>query len=218
MATQIYRCSRWIAGLTAAIMMAITAPGATTAHGVAFRAATPTRVRIAGVFDGHGHLNPGSRQLSFTKDTCFAGSLETDRSDAWRCFEGNFILDPCFVDQSKKFPLLLCLEAPWATEGTLLQLTQPLPSREGDHGTPGHGLPWALVLTTGQQCVLFSGATTVLGGLRLNYGCTPGKNVAVYGDVNTTRQPWTVLVWRGPGLEATRLAQLVRVAVRTVWY
>jgi hypothetical protein len=202
----------WRGGLVAlSVVLAGSAPLAT--------AAPPhpqTQVRIVTLFDGHGRLNPGRRLLSFATGTCGSGSIAAERANAWRCIAGNALMDPCFVDPSGRFPLLLCLPAPWATSAVLFRLTAPLPRQDANQGAPGGPLPWSLLLSTGDRCTLITGATTILGNLRLSYGCA--ATASVYGEVNRTHQPWTVLLWRGPGPTPQRVSQLSRVAVQVVWY
>ena len=51
-------------------------------------------------------------------------------------------------------------------------------------------IPWALELANGERCTLLTGATAVLAGQRLNYGCEGGGYVL--GEVDQRRQVWTV--------------------------
>lgn len=211
------RIRPWIGGMIAlSVALVASAPHASAAPRGAAPPLMPTQVRIVRLFDGLGRLNPGTRLLSFATGTCGSGSIADLRGDAWRCIAGNSLMDPCFVDPSGRFPLLLCLPAPWASSAVLFRLTAPLPQQYANHGTPGGPFPWSLRLSTGDQCTLITGATTTLGSLRLNYGCT--ATTSVYGTVLRTHQPWTVLLWRGPGPAPQRVSQLTRVAVRVAWY
>jgi hypothetical protein len=51
-------------------------------------------------------------------------------------------------------------------------------------------IPWALELANGERCTLLTGATAVLAGQRMNYGCEGGGYVL--GEVDQRRQVWTV--------------------------
>ena len=51
-------------------------------------------------------------------------------------------------------------------------------------------LPWALELANGERCTLLSGATAVLAGERVNYGCEGGG--VVLGAAHRGQPIWTV--------------------------
>jgi len=51
-------------------------------------------------------------------------------------------------------------------------------------------LPWALELANGERCTLLSGATSVLAGERINYGCEGGG--VVLGAAHRGQPVWTV--------------------------
>ena len=98
---------------------------------------------------------------------------------------------------------LACAAAPWATDVVLFRLTEPL-SRQKD-GVPVDGepaapvdeadpdpweMPWALELANGERCTLLTGATVVLAGERLHYGCEGGGSVL--GEVDRHGPVWVV--------------------------
>src|SRR4051812_41136067 len=41
---------------------------------------------------------------------CWEGSIADTRSDAWRCFLGNLILDPCFSNETATSDFVICAE------------------------------------------------------------------------------------------------------------
>lgn len=51
-------------------------------------------------------------------------------------------------------------------------------------------IPWALELANAERCTLLTGATAVLAGERINYGCEGGG--MVFGEVNRDGPLWTV--------------------------
>lgn len=142
--------------------------------------------------------------------SCFAGSLAANRRDAWRCTVGNLIYDPCF--KSPMSAALLCVRGPWATSAVRLALTKPLPVA-GNRLAPGlHGLPWAVHLLDGRRCTLLTGATTGIGGKRLNYGCDRGRQ-GLWGSPIRSSQPWRIYA-AVPG--AARLTELV--SIHYAWF
>jgi hypothetical protein len=107
---------------------------------------------------------------------CWEGSAADARPDAWRCFLGNFILDPCFSNETGTSGFVVCAESPWSSV-TKLRLTKPLPQSlaNDESGDPTVGVPWSLKLTDGTECGLLTGATSVVAGLRISYGCDGGR-------------------------------------------
>ncbi len=159
---------------------------------------------------GPGGLNTGLTTTATDSGVCEHGSLATPgRPDAWDCLGStdDTIYDPCFAD-----PLaapdglhdLACAAAPWAGEVVVFRLTEPL-SREKE-GAPAAGepaaapvdeadpgpweMPWALELGNGKRCTLLTGASVVLAGERVHYGCEGGGSVL--GEVDRTQPLWTV--------------------------
>jgi hypothetical protein len=95
------------------------------------------------------------------------------RGDAYRCFVGNNIHDPCFADQTSSAGYVLCpLYFPGA-KVLRINLTKKLPSTQAN-GDPTRNAPWAVRTSGGAWCTVLSGGTGDIAGLRINYGCTGG--------------------------------------------
>jgi hypothetical protein len=138
------------------------------------------------VFTAQGTLSPQFRVATTARGYCFTASLAAaGEADAYRCFAGNAINDPCFA-ASAHARTVACFLDPWHPV-TLLRLTRPLPR----HGPLLAGaLPWAIETESGLRCTYFTGATAPMGGERINYGCTKGWFLIGAPD---TRQPlWTI--------------------------
>jgi hypothetical protein len=142
---------------------------------------------------------------------CWTGSLATRRRDAWRCFKGNYILDPCFSSSSAP-GVVLCPNM-GVIGGIELHLTRPLPRQAANTGRPSlSNHPWGIQLSSGRNCVFLTGATTLVAGQRLNYGCAgPGPD-GLWGLPRRRAQPWTILV---APFNATGLNQ--RATIRHAW-
>ncbi len=67
-------------------------------------------------------------------------------------------------------------------------------------------IPWALELANGSRCGLLTGATAVLAGQRINYGCDDGG--LVIGEVDRSAVMWTV-AYLADGASATNLVDVV---------
>jgi hypothetical protein len=114
---------------------------------------------------------------------CFTGSLTINRGDAWRCFVGNQIYDPCF--SSSKAPGEVICPGLQVGGGIRIRLTRAFPRQYGDSGSPSlRNQPWDIGLATGQHCAFASGASNVIHGVRLNYFCRPGTNYGLWGSAD----------------------------------
>jgi hypothetical protein len=121
-----------------------------------------------------GALTPGLSIRQTRRGYCWTGSLVTGRSNAWRCFTGNFIRDPCFSDPSDGVPVVVCPRAPTDRRLLRIRLTKPLPWGYGNSGRLSR-YPWTIVRRDGVACNFATGATVVVRGKRLNYLCANGS-------------------------------------------
>ncbi len=69
--------------------------------------------------------------------------------------------------------------------------------------------PWAVELVNGDRCGLLTGATSVVAGMRLNYGCEGGGYIV--GELDRFQPTWTANYYDEQALGT----ELVDVAV--VW-
>lgn len=148
--------------------------------------------------------------LRFKTGYCWTGSLTADRNDAWRCFVGNFIYDPCF--SSPQAPGIVICPNPWLSGAIEIELTRGLPRAYGDTRKPSiSGHPWNIQLANRHHCVFSSGASNFVAGKRLNYFCS-GLSYGLWGYPNRRSEPWSIA--SGP-FAATRLHG--RSVIRQVW-
>ncbi|MGZ4400433.1 MAG: hypothetical protein ACXVYM_06140 [Gaiellaceae bacterium] len=172
-------------------------------------ASPPTNVHRFAAFQGTA-LAPGLQAGPTQRGYCWEGSMaDYGRADAWRCFRGNEILDPCFSRGASARPYVVCPRFPWSGRAVLLQLTKPLPLTLGNKASRSAD-PWAIVAGNGKRCTLITGATSLIHGLRVSYGCTDGSVLAGSPDRHATT--WTI--YSAPDAEATRLT---RVAISDAW-
>jgi hypothetical protein len=165
-----------------------------------------TRKKHYEAWDARG--DPTVDEFKRRRGDCNSNSFINSRSDAWRCFVGNTILDPCFEDPVFDREVL-CVPSPWARSGTLVR-SRLYPD---DRFPLSRTRPWALRLATGRGCVSVSGATNVVRGRRLNYICrhfTTGP--FLFGVPNRSRPTWTIML--GRIYEPKRFK---RVRIRTSW-
>ena len=168
-------------------------------------APAPTAVRIFNPVNANGGLAVTATQR--TSGSCFTSSIVAARSDAWRCNAGNNLLDPCFtVDQQHVF----CPSpGPWANSGALVSVPS-LPTGQANKDTGTSGQPWAIQLKDGSQCTEISGATNVIDGQRLGYGCS--NQLGLYGNVQRSGTVW--MIYTGQ----PHSAQLTQQPIAIAWY
>ena len=82
----------------------------------------------------------------------------------------------------------------------------PAPDERADDVIDPLAIPWALELATGSRCGLLTGATAVLAGQRINYGCDDGG--VVIGEVDRSTPMWTV-AYLADGASASDLVDVV---------
>lgn len=171
--------------------------GATATHAVIYHAFTSSGApKIAITSKGRGHCNGGSAAI--------------DRGDAWRCFSGNFVYDPCFSSRKAK-GIVLCPVGPWTSSGVEIKLTDRL--KGGNRAKPStSGEPWAIETAAGTQCEFGTGASTLLDHLRANYYCATSKAV-LWGYPSRKSEPWTIY---SALPTATKLTNEVK--IKTAWF
>jgi hypothetical protein len=89
---------------------------------------------------------------------------------AYRCFAGNAVYDPCWAEKAAR-PTVLCLPEPWSGSATRLSVSGPLGAIPPQPG--GTSEPWGVELTGGQRCILLQGAHSAFDGQVIEYYCGP---------------------------------------------
>jgi hypothetical protein len=142
--------------------------------------------------------------------SCWTSSLSEARPDAFRCFVGNYIYDPCFANETISTNFVLCPLYTPMSRVLRINLTKPLPSNRGG-GDPTRTTPWAIQLQSGKWCELITGATGEIAGMRINYGCTGGA--ILIGNPRRTSPNWTIFY--APSYKA---GQYRPVVIRSAWW
>jgi hypothetical protein len=152
--------------------------------------AQATSSHIFAPFNG-GEIANGVKVNKTGRGYCWTGSGADTRPDAWRCFLGNLILDPCFSNEMGTSTFVICADSPWSSV-TKLRLTESLPRSQGnaEKTDPTAGRVWALELTDGTRCVALTGATGAIAGLGIAYGCDGGGVLA--GEPRRANPIWTI--------------------------
>ncbi len=148
-----------------------------------------TKVLQTGVYI----FTPAIPKTASIAGNCFSESIAADRLDAWRCFTGNFIHDPCFAAKPGA-TLVVCDADPIMRKaGIAVRLAKPLPA----HAKIAGQQPWLLELADGAECNFFTGATGVVKGQRINYGCSDKHEI--YGMPKAGKVYTVAAFTPGPG-------------------
>jgi hypothetical protein len=158
--------------------------------GVSAAAAAGTRTVIYRAFTSSGQ--PAIKVAKLVGGSCFSGSSEADRKDAWRCMTGNFIHDPCFSNP-KANGIVLCPTHAWKRSGIEINLSKPLPKKFADTPKPStKGRPWAMKTFSALKCVLEGMGPFVSPKVFGDYACTNGQ--WLWGQPNRKASPWTIRI------------------------
>jgi hypothetical protein len=198
------------------LLIAVTVSALLPRTGFAQTAAPPaaTQIKIFVPFEPDGTVN-SSLQVrsrdSFPDLQCQSGSIATARPDAWRCGTD----DPCFAPLGAGLndqPVTLaCATAPWTGSVQLLTLRTQLATPEACKSPPlcRQSLdlttnPWAVELTNGVRCTLFTGTISSQGGVGMVYGCsnpdgTPAGEAGVVKQGLDRSQPLWQVFYQAPG-------------------
>jgi hypothetical protein len=191
-----------IALVCAAALLLVRAP---TAAGVALQ--PKTKARIFRAFDPSGH---SLLRTKTRRGSCWVGSVAINRRDAWRC-SARRIKDPCF-SSARRPGFVLCPDAPWEHTGVRLALASPLPRKDGNRRRPSRRAhPWGIELFDGRNCLIQTGATTVVDNQRANYACDTGADW-LWGNPDRGLVPWTIF---SAPYDATALVN--RAPIRRAW-
>jgi len=156
----------------------------------------------------NGEIAPQVHVTRRARGYCWTTSGVESRRYAWRCFRGNFILDPCF-SSTRDGGFVLCPVEPWSSDVVRLRLTRALPGWRLYHYAAQ--LPVGIWTTTGKRCAHSSGATSEIKGKEVTYVCMGGGVLA--GLANAGAATWTI--WYAAGFKAR---QLTRVGITDAWW
>jgi hypothetical protein len=131
----------------------------------------PTRVvQVAPVDSAYQPLPGIAVHSRGVAEECGAGSDSV--GNAYRCFSGHGVYDPCWTDSASAVPAVLCLGRPWEKRAYRFTLAQG--GLEPFYGPPlriGTYEPWGVELTTGERCVAAQGAHDSFGHRVVDYYC-----------------------------------------------
>lgn len=170
----------------------------------AARAATAsatTIVRVRPVSRAGVRLPGFSVTRTYRRASCVAGSEAIGA--AYRCFAGNIVADPCWVQHDRHF--VTCLARPWDHSVIRLHVTKGYSG--GPPGPPaGRSHPWGVRTSTvasagahgrALRCLRSQGATGSVGGKPITYVC--GRHYGLAGRIDRSSPLWSAELVRQVG-------------------
>jgi pimeloyl-ACP methyl ester carboxylesterase len=148
--------------------------------------------------------------------SCSPGSDSV--GDAYRCFSGNGVYDPCWADQTRpSTTAVICQRAPWDTTVTRLTLAQALAPFPGPPMPIDRNAPWGVQLTTGERCLAAQGAHDNFNGRVVDYTCGSSYDHVLLRGIHWDGQRATFdSAYYSSGANTYRRGPTVTVA--TAWY
>lgn len=126
-----------------------------------------------------------------TAQGCEAGSDVAPQ--AYRCFAGNDVYDPCWLDNADAAQAsVLCQAEPW--EATSVRLTVAaggLPAFLGPPQQADPKFPWGVRLTDGEDCIALEGTHSSDGGKVVDYACGADGRHVLLRPVDQSSPLWT---------------------------
>ena len=168
------------------------------------------RVQVSPV-TANGMAASGFRVASTAANaTCEPGSEAI--GEAYRCFAGNAIYDPCWAEKAAA-PTVLCLPYPWSRSEVSLRVRGSLGAIPSQ-GHPGLAEPWGVELAGGRRCLLAQGAHTEFAGHVIDYYCN-GRLWLLRGLTENGQ------VWRAGSVITSKSGKLARgptEEIRIAWF
>jgi hypothetical protein len=199
--------------LTIAAIVGVLLPSAGGIAGAAGRGGSRpalTSVHLYAPFNG-GQLARGVRVAKSASGHCWTSSDADARPDAWRCFVGNYIYDPCFSDTVTYSSYVVCPLYRPGSKVLRINLTKRLPSSSYSNTDPTRHTPWAVKTLGGKWCTIITGATGLIAGMRINYGCTGGG--FLLGNPRRSTPTWTIFY--APNAKAS---QFTPISLASAWW
>jgi pimeloyl-ACP methyl ester carboxylesterase len=167
-------------------------PAIVSAILAAVRAETkPTLLVDTAPVSAVGQPKPGETITDGGTAQCEAGSDSVPQ--AYRCFNGGGIADPCWLDNADAAQAtVLCQEAPWTTQ--IVRLSVPAGGLEPFSGPAqpvNPSFPWGVELSDGEQCIAVQGTHDSFNGKVVDYACGPKYGHVLLRSLNRSSPSWT---------------------------
>ncbi|MHA7841318.1 MAG: hypothetical protein ACX932_05580 [Gammaproteobacteria bacterium] len=186
---------------------AIVSPTVNRSKAVTQDTPSSTQIQLYVPFEGQQLV----KALSIKKQVrgLCVGSLVNEHKGAWRCLSAGNVYDPCFKRPNSGYGVFACAQTPWDNQIILLTATD-YPNNNNKNTNLAKADPWAIELANHHQCILLTGATGLLHGLRMNYRCNDDSYVL--GPLDKTKDLWQAK------FHHMKTNKVTPVNVQTAWY
>jgi hypothetical protein len=191
------------------LWVSLLAASLSAASGTAGGGALGTSIHLYAPFNG-GVIANGIKVEKNARGYCWTSSIADARQNAFRCFVGNYIHDPCFANQTGSSTFVLCPLYLPTSKVLRINLTKHLPTNPA-RPDPTRYPPWAVQLEDGRWCELFTGATGDVAGMRIAYGCTGGG--VLLGSPRRSTATWSIFY-----AQSATSRQFRTVGIRAAWW
>ena len=109
--------------------------------------------------------------------SCSGGANTFEDANAWRCFKGDEIYDPCFSVKDNPGAVVCDADPASGKAGFLVKLKDPLPKRDAIDEAMAKR-PWIMKLADGEVCRPMDGAVGTIAGLEAGWDCVGSNSCA----------------------------------------
>ena len=109
--------------------------------------------------------------------SCSGGANTFEDANAWRCFKGDEIYDPCFGINDNPSAVVCDADPASGKAGFLVKLKDPLPRRDAIDAALAKR-PWIMKLADGAVCRPMDGVVGTVAGLEAGWDCVGSKSCA----------------------------------------
>lgn len=135
---------------------------------------------------------------------CWQQAHRIKREDAWRCRAEGKVYDPCFVQRFSAHLDAFCPKSPWSNTGIQIMVNTPLDNAKHERLDMSQTYPWAVELTSGEQCLSVDSQDTY-DGLPVHYRCN--KQGALIGHVQRCSSMWKMLQHNQQGVTTVEITR-----------
>ena len=162
--------------------------------------------------DRSGQPLGGLRVVLHARGSCEVGS-DSVPGPVYRCFEANFVIDPCWADRAHSGSVL-CMVEPWSDRVMELDTGHPLPA--SDQPVPTSlAYPWGVKLANGERCLAAQGAHDIYRGRAVDYFCGHAFHLVLLRGMHMSHEPWS---FDSAIRTGTKYIPGPRETVRIAWY
>ena len=135
---------------------------------------------------------------------CTQQSHVIKRDDAWYCFAGDKVYDPCFVKPYGSHLEAICPESPWSNKAVQITVSSSMDNTQHEALDMSRTFPWALELSAGEKCQAVDSSERY-DGLPVRYRCNTGGELI--GHLQRCNSEWKILRHQATGVDTVSITR-----------